>query len=87
MRKNFELEEILETIGRLTAKAAGDGAEQIDIHRTLRPLEGSSGISQVLRTARKAFHGDEIFSTGEAQVDAIKGHFDGPRKDLGIKTT
>ena len=47
------LEELLETIGRGTAKAACDGAEQIEIYGALCALEGGSGICQVLRTTRR----------------------------------
>jgi len=36
----------------------------------LRALEGSSGIRQALRTPRKAFHGNEVFSPGDASVTA-----------------
>jgi hypothetical protein len=80
------LEDLLEVIGRGTAKAACNGAEQIEIYGALCALEGGSGICQVLRTTRKALHGDEVLSTGDAQIDAIKKHFDSSRKGLGIKT-
>ena len=40
----FKLEDLLETVGRSTAKATGNCAEQINIYRTLCPFEGIFGI-------------------------------------------
>jgi hypothetical protein len=65
-------ENFLETIGCLTAKAPRHSPQQIEIHGTLRALESRSGIRQVLPTARKAFHRNEVFSTHDVQIDVIK---------------
>jgi hypothetical protein len=52
---NIELEDLLETIGRGPAKAAGNAAGQTEIYRTLRPLNGivtnTSGIT-IIRISR-----------------------------------
>lgn len=79
-------DEFSKPIGRLTAKAARHGAQQIQIHGAPRALKGGASIRQILWAAREALHGDEVFSTDDAQIDAVKGYFDGSRKDLRVET-
>lgn len=56
------------------AESAPQRAQQIKIERTLGALEHGFGVRQDLRTCGKAFHRNEVFSTADAQSDAVKRH-------------
>jgi len=76
---------VLENVGRGSPKTAGDSSQQIQVDRLLGAPKSYVSIGDVLRSYRKALHGDEILATDDAKSVSAEGHVDGTREGLRIE--
>jgi hypothetical protein len=58
---------VLENVVRGSSEPSGDSSQQIQVDRILGAPKRHLSDSDVLRSSRKALHGDEILATDDAK--------------------